>query len=230
MNVFRTAGAILFDPRTLIPFLLASLCLSVLGNSVYQICMDALGKNFPAVKLAFLSGALFIVMILIMSLFIGKVPREKFLPGKQSPKQFPRLILLVGREDVCKKAMSYHLKASVLKDCRLICSSETLELAKKIKADNPAVCTSEPVIVNDVNDPLDFHTTISKVLNSLSEEERTQTICDYTGMTAHASIGMFWASHESGAKLQYTPARFDENLRPVEPLEPIEILVGASRK
>lgn len=129
---------------------------------------------------------------------------------------------MVSRTAPCQKAMRYHLP--VLERCWLICSVQTLNIAQALRQEFPQVCVVDPIIINDVNDPIEFRDRVNEIYSQLPEGwNESDIIADYLGMTAHGSIGMVLACLSALRPLQYTPARLDEQQRPLEPLDPIEI-------
>jgi hypothetical protein len=84
----------------------------------------------------------------------------------------------------------------------------------------------EPIIINDVYDLLEFRTPVGKIYRGLPDgRSESDVISDYVGMTAHGSVGMVLACVASRRPLQYTPARFDEQLKATASLDPIEIVL-----
>ncbi|WP_243147458.1 CRISPR-associated protein [Scytonema sp. UIC 10036] len=202
-NIAQTAK-IFFNPETLIPFFIGSIFLSVLGNAVTQILSNVVGTSTPA-ALKIIVGSVLILLFSVLgvarSLTFRRSPQIDL--DKLPPVKHKGLMLLVSREEPCRKAIEYHLPQ--LERCWLICSSQTLDLAKKLKQDFPNLTIPEPVIINDIYDPLEFYQEVRKIYKYLPQEWMVEdVIADFTGMTAQGSVGMVIASLYEQSSLQYT--------------------------
>jgi hypothetical protein len=209
--------------------------LSVFGNAVTLMLTNWLGvTSSAAFKIAL--GALLVFFLSVWVLAKGlRRLRPQVLNLSQHPRPAKRkgLILLVSRAETSRAAIAYH--QPMLERCWLLCSTRSLPLAQAMCHEFDKIEFSEPIVVNDVNDPLEFRARVSEVYEKLpagwSDED---VIGDYTGMTAHGSVGMVLASLAPHRPLQYTPAHYDEQLKATEPLDPIEIVldweVGPDRK
>ena len=225
MYRLRAATQLLFSPSFLAPFLFASLALAVLGSSCYQILYELLDKrniNHIALSLATYSLIFLGVMVLIIVLTIKRKEKQEYLGNKPSPEKRQRLILLVSRLEPAQKAIRHH--QGTLKECYLICSEQTKPLTRDLQQEFSGICDNPPIEISDINNPLETYKKVENILKIMTPEQLAETICDYTGMTAHTSIGMFWASRKYRTKIQYTPAKY-ENGKAVGSLEPIEIIV-----
>jgi hypothetical protein len=66
---------------------------------------------------------------------------------------------------------------------------------------------------------------VVEIYRKLGEGWRpTDVIADFTGMTAPASVGMVLACLQTGGSIEYTPAEYNQDLRPVRPLPPYEVM------
>lgn len=220
------AARVFFNYEALLPFLFGSVCLGVLSNAVYQILVSWWGSRAPvAVGIAIGS---FVALVFAVWSF-GRVvkalqldPPDAFATRHPAPRK--GLILMVSRIDPSRKAIEYHEEA--LEQCWLICSTRTLDLARQLIKTFPKIRFPEPLLINDVQSPLEFRDCIEKIYQNLPDGwQESDVIADYVGMTAHGSVGMALACVPARRPLQYTPAPYDEQLRPVEPLDPIEIVV-----
>jgi len=212
-----------FSPEALVPFLFGSIALGVLSNAAFTLCTNLLGlENWPVLGIAVGSLAILALAVWVVTRLVRPLPESTALPGKRSPSKRRGLVLLVSKKPPCEKAISFH--DSTLERVWLICSAQSLSVAKELQTENAWLVLSDPFIVNDVNDPLEFYTIVEKVYASLPEGWWGEdVITDYVGMTAHGSVGVVLACFGSNRPLQYTPAKYDENLKPVGPLDPIEI-------
>jgi hypothetical protein len=134
---------------------------------------------------------------------LNRLQRTKLDIGKRPPHQFNGLILLVSNADPCRTAIRYHLPR--LQRCWLICSLQTLDLARQIAREFPLVCQDDPMIINDVYDPLEFRDTVNEIYRDRLPKgwAESTVIADYTGMTAHGSVGMTLACIGTDRALQY---------------------------
>ncbi|MEH2154955.1 CRISPR-associated protein [Nostoc sp.] len=222
-NYFFQAAKIFFNPETLVPFIIGTIFLSVLGNALTQILFNVFGTTTTAaVGIAFGSVLIFMFSVWFLAKSLSKMRSPEIDLGKLPPKKHKGLILLVSRDEPCKKAIEYHLPE--LEYCWLICSSQSLDLAKKLKQDFPKLKIAEPIIVNDIYDPLEFYQEVKKIYNYLPPGWIIEdAIADFTGMTAQGSVGMVLASLSVQSPLQYTPAESKNGQLSGYSLNPIEI-------
>jgi hypothetical protein len=225
LNKFSKTAKIFFNSETLTPFLLGTIFLSVLGNALTQILFNVIGTTtIAAVGIAVGSVLIFMFSVWFLARSLAKMRSPEVDLGKLPPKQHKGLVLLVSREEPCCKAIEYHL--SQLEYCWLICSSQSLDIAKKLKQEFPQLKIAEPIVVNDIYDPLEFYQVVRKIYKSLpSGWTMEDAIADFTGMTAQASVGMVLASLSVQSSLQYTPAELKDGQLTGRSLKPIEIAI-----
>jgi hypothetical protein len=217
---FSKTAAIFFSPETLLPFLMGSVFLAVLGNAVWQILLNLLGTTtFAVAQIALGSILIFLLSVLLFARGLKHLESDT-LPNARIPRQHPGLILLVSREQPCRIAIQYHLPT--LNQCWLLCSHETRSIATTITQEFTAQSIQfTTLIVNNIYDPLEYYQQIKRIYDHLPKGWTVKdVIADYTGMTAHGSVGMVLASLSPNAPLQYTPAH---PTKPNESLTPIEI-------
>lgn len=143
---------------------------------------------------------------------------------KQPPIKHRGLILLVSRPEPCKAAIDFH--SSVLERCWLICSPSTLSIANELKQEFTKLKIADPIVVNDVYDPLEFFQKVKRIYSNLPQGwTGDDVIADFTGMTAQGSVGMVLASLSPEHQLQYTPAELKEGKLTGRCLLPIEIVL-----
>jgi hypothetical protein len=228
-NNFPQVAQRFFNPETLIPFLIGSIFLSVLGNTATDILKAIVGDTTPdTVKIAIGSVLIFIFCVWLL----GKSLTANLPPidlGKSSPRKHKGLILLVSREEPCSKAIEHHLPE--LKYCWLICSSQTINVAKKLQQDFPKLIIPEPLVITDVYDPVEFSHMVMDIYDRLpSRWTKDDIIADFTGMTAQGSVGMTIASLlMRQSNLQYTPAESRDGKPTGNSLNPIEITLTGRR-
>ena len=220
---------IFFSPATVVPFLVGSIFLALLGNATYDILKNTIGSETPAlIKIASLALVIFLLcvgtVLVIINRRVDRLRHDRPMIQKHQPKKYPGLILLVSQPESCRTAINYHLPQ--LQQCWLICSLQTLDKAKEVMKEFPAVCLADPIVVNDVYDPIEFRDAVNEIytdrlpLGWLTSD----VIADYAGMTAHGSVGMVLANLMTDRPLQYTPAHIDRATgRIVGSLDPMEI-------
>ncbi|MBW4613619.1 MAG: CRISPR-associated protein [Desmonostoc vinosum HA7617-LM4] len=224
-NNFLQVAKIFFNPETLIPFIIGTIFLSVLGNAFTQILFNIFGTTtIAAVGIALGSVLIFLFSVWFLAKSLSKMRSPEINLGKSSPQKHKGLVLLVSRDEPCRKAIEYHFPQ--LEYCWLICSSQSLELAKKLKEDFPKLKILDPIVVNDIYDPLEFYQVVRKIYNHLPPGWTVKdAIADFTGMTAQASVGMVLASLSIQGQLQYTPADSINGQLTGHSLSPIEIVL-----
>ncbi len=213
-----------FTPRAFFPFLIGSISMAVIGNEVTRMLEKLVGETGrDALKITV--GAVFVLAFCVWLLYrwLSRVEPQP-VDFKQRKPEFKRgLILLVSKPETCRKAIEYHLP--ILERCWLVCSLQSLEVAEALRNEfRVRLQLPNPVIINDVNNPLEFADRVNEIYTHLPEGWRDDdVIADYTGMTAHGSVGMALACLAPARPLQYTPGRYDAGLQAVAPLDPIEI-------
>jgi hypothetical protein len=220
---------VFFSPATILPFLVGSLFLALLGNATYDILKNTIGTETSALfKIAILALVVFIACVAsvtaIITRRVNRLHRDRPVIHKRQPKKYPGLILLVSQVESCRTAIAYHQPR--LQQCWLICSVQSMEKAQEIMREFPQVCIDDPIVVNDIYDPIEFRDVINGIYaDRLPVGWKTaDVIADYAGMTAHASVGMVLANLMTDRPLQYTPANVDRVTgKIVGSLEPIEI-------
>ena len=183
---------VFFNYETLIPFLLGSVFLSVLSNAVYQVFTNWFGTTTP-VAIGIGLGALAIFALALWA-FARAVDRMILRPmgGFHARRPAPRkglILIMVSRLEPSRKAVEYH--GDTLLQCWLICSPRTLPLARQLAGEFTRLTFPEPVVVNDINDPLEFRACVERIYERLPDGwQPGDVIADYVGMTAHGSVGM----------------------------------------
>lgn len=227
---FVSIGQLFFTPEALVPFLFGSVFLGVLANAVFSLLTFYTGQSSPLPLAAIAIGSVFIFLSAawLFTKFLERVQPRPIHAHTHQPSKHRGLILLVSRLDPCEQAIAYHQPK--LEQCWLLCSAQTLPIAQQLQKNHTDVCVEDPIIVNDLNNPLEVKNLIeqryTRLPNTWSESD---LIVDYTGMTAHCSVGAALACLPSTRHLQYTPALFDENRDPQGSGQPIEIRLDWER-
>lgn len=230
MRYFWQAWARIFSPETLIPFLLGAVCLSVLGNAVTQLLSNWLGTTtWAAIQIVMGTGLVLCLAAAALALALARQRPAPVDLGKEPPRSRRGLILLISKPEVPRKAMKHHIP--MLEHCWMICSRESHAVAEKLQVEfADQIKKFELVFVNDVNDPLDYWEQVNRIYANLPKGwHADDVIADYTGMTAHGSVGMALACVSPRRPLQYTPAVYNKELQALEPLDPFEVLRNPSR-
>ena len=143
-----------------------------------------------------------------------------------APAKRKGLILMVSQKAPCEKAIRYHLP--VLERCWLLCSEQTRHIAEELRHDFPHEISAQDFItIVNINDPLEYCQKVDNIYHNLPDGwGESAVIADYLGMTAHGSVGMALACMHSTRPIQYTLPRYDEHRNPIEPEDPIEIVLN----
>lgn len=222
---FDQVARVFFTPETLFPFIIGAIFLAVLGNAVTQILFSVFGTTAQA-SLYIALGAVLIfgAMVWLFGKGLEKLQSPQLNLDKQPPVKHRGLILLVSRPEPCKAAIAFH--SPVLERCWLICSASTLYIAKELKEELTQLKIADPIVVNDVYDPIEFYQKVKGIYKNLPDNWTGEdVIADFTGMTAHGSVGMVLASMSPGHQLQYTPAEMKDEKMTGRSLMPIEIVL-----
>ncbi len=223
-----------FNPEMLVPFLFGSACLALMGNAAYQLVTNWTGTGSGAVLFIFLGAiAVFVITVLAFAWGLSRVESDvSGIATDKTPIKRRGLVLLVSNLQVCEKAIGFHsqphaaTKHRTLERVWLVCSAKTMSLAGELRQKYNSLVNDDPFVVHDVNNPKEFFDVVNRIFLELPDGWRSDdVICDYTGMTAHGSVGMALACLGHNRPLQYTRAIYDENLKAQQPLDPLEITI-----
>jgi CRISPR-associated protein (Cas_Cas02710) len=230
-NPLSQALKTVFNAETILPFLVGSVFLAVFGNVVYDILKKSLGETIPdLIKIGAIALLILVLAVAIVTWAIARrlarlpspIPIE--VQQKALDRQYKGLILLVSKAEACATAIRFH--QPILERCWLLCSPQTLEQAQTLRQQFRE-CVDQPIVVNDIYNPLEFRARIQQIYRTRMPPgwPESAIIADYTGMTAHASVGMVLACVGSDRPLQYTPAKLDAQDKVVGSLNPIRIIL-----
>jgi hypothetical protein len=230
----KDAFASFFSPKYVLPFLIGAVVVGVLGNAVYQLLANLLGTSTGAILLIIALTLVALVMAVGFVLWQAGRPgsfRPLINPWRQAPRPRRGLIFLFGRKEVCREALAAHEKT--LERLWLVCTPQSNtaanEFASELQA--PGRLAVEVRVVGDANDPLAFYAAVQQVIRDRPKGWPVEdVITDYVGLTAHASVGTVLACLHEQAPVQYTPAEYDANLRPVRPLPPFEVVLQGRKQ
>ena len=210
-----------FDPQTIIPFLIGSVAMGMVSNGLYSAVAKAIGEDQPIVHLRIAIASMLILALAVIFARWRLSPRGREELNKSKPEAHRGLVLLVSQPVACRTAIQHHLLK--LERVVLICSPQTRSMAEDLQREFPLL-TTEIMTADDVLDPKLIYDLVRKAYSKLPKDfPAEEMISDYTGMTAHASVGMVLACMERDWPLEFTPALLDENRKPIGSLPPIEI-------
>jgi hypothetical protein len=228
-NTLSQALKIFFSPETIVPFLIGSICLAIFGSAIYDILKNSFGDTTPdLVRIAVITLLILLFAIGVVSWSIAQRLARAFdipfhIRQKHLDQRYRGLILLVSRFEACETAIRFHLPR--LQRCWLVCSAQSLEIAEQLRQQFPTVCIDQPIVINDVYQPLEVCDRVHEIYRDRLPHhwQESEVIADYTGMTAHASVGVVLACVGTQRPLQYTPAKFDAQSRAIGSLTPIKV-------
>jgi hypothetical protein len=85
---------------------------------------------------------------------------------------------------------------------------------------------AEIVPVENVFNPMALKEKVGRIYENLPGGlEETDVILDFTGLTALASVGAVLACLDEKRSIQYVPAEYDRQLKPIKALDPVEIVL-----
>ena len=229
---FPKAFKIFFEPDTIAPFLIGSVCLSIFGSAIYDMLKDFFGGGTAELaRIAIVVLVVIGVSVWLVSLNVSRKlaflsnPIPQGIKCRPLRQQYRGLILLVSRDEPCREAILFHLPR--LERCWLICSPQSIAEAEKVSESFPTVCQDALIVVNDVYDPIAFRDYVNQIYATLPDGwSEGEVIADYVGMTAHASVGMVLACVGKQRPLQYTPAINTRDGKLIGSMEPIEVNLG----
>jgi len=165
-NSFARTARRFFSPEALVPFLFGSVALGVLSNAAFTLLTNQFGTDTSSL-LAIGIGSLLILALAVwvVTRLVRPLSAETSVPGKRSPTKRKGLIVLVSRKPPCEKAIEFH--RPVLERVWLICSTQSLPVAQELRTQYPALAGTEPRVINDVNDPLDFCDVVDGIYRTL---------------------------------------------------------------
>lgn len=225
-NPYASGLQILTSPQAIIPFLIGSMALSVIGNSAFQLLTNWLGAGYLGQSIIIFSAALLILIAaIVLSEIAQRLQPVALRPGKQPPAKRRGLILLVSNNQTPHKAIEWH--SETLEYCWFLCSAKSAPIGETLK--NQVRNTGkngEIVLIDDVFDPVECRDKVEKIYSELPEGwQETDVILDFTGLTTCASVGSVLACLNESRPIQYTPAQYDAKLDAQRPIDPIEIVL-----
>jgi len=228
----KEAFAAFFNPRTIFPFLLGAVFLGVLGNAVHAVLTIAFGAAWlPQLALAAVTLVGLVGSAVALTWLAARPAGYPALTNPRRPAKRRGLIFLFSKREPCDVAVDYHRPK--LNRLWLVCSDWTNKDATVAAGELSAQHGIQVDVrqVDNVHDPLECYQRIQEIYANLPDGLTIDdVISDYTGMTAHASIGMTLACLHLGAALQYTPARFlGPGKPPIGSDPPFEVVLQGRR-
>lgn len=223
---FSNGLQLMLSPQALVPFLIGSLAIAILGSAAYQLLTNWLGAtNRGALMIG--AGALLVLVFTawFLSTLVERLSKPEPLLGKRHPDKRRGVIVLVSSEPSCRAALQWH--GATLERCWLFCSTQSAPIAAKLEAEMKAAGKSVTIVhINDVFDPLEYRDAVERIYASLPEGwSDNDVIVDFTGMTSCGSVGSVLAAVHAERPIQYTPAQFDGTLTAMRALDPVEITI-----
>lgn len=223
---FASGLQLMFTPEALVPFLVGSLAVAILGSALYQLLTNWLGTgNVAVVKIS--TGALLVLTSAawVLSSLVNRLRPAPPLLGKRPPEKRKGLILLVSNEPTSRQALEWHRET--LEQCWLFCSTQSAPVAEKLRRElNEQGKRVKTELINDVFDPLEYKDKVDAIYTKLPDGwTESDVILDFTGMTACASVGGVLACLNEQRAIQYTPAQYDAALKAMQPLDPVEVVL-----
>lgn len=217
---------LLFSPDLLIPFIFGAVALGVLGNAVFTLLTNWLSSENSALIRISIGAFLSIILFgWLLRKFLYRRQLSTFSIGKKKPEQRKGLILLVSNFLTASAAIETHKE--LLSKCWLICSDTSEKIGNELRNEFENDSTEFEVIsIGDLEvfDPVIVKNKVDEVYSNLPDYFSEQDIIlDFTGMTAVASVGAVLACIGKNRPMQYIPAPYNQKLKAVQPLEPIEI-------
>jgi len=223
---FSRAFRAFFTTEAVATFVVGAVGVAVLGNAVSDLLKKWLGDDTPGLlQVAGLAVVVPVAGVILFAWVLARTGRSVAKLDKQPPAACPGLIFLVGRAEVFEKAVGPH--ESVLRHVWLVHSPESFPEAERIAAGQRAKGRHVSLsAVADVHDPDGFLRAVRGVYAGLPTDlDPGQVIADYTGMTAHASVGLTLACLEAGAPMQYTPQATRGLVPGTESLQPFRVMI-----
>ncbi|WP_373542333.1 hypothetical protein [Chamaesiphon sp.] len=231
-SYFKRAFKIAYNVENILPLICSSLVLTFFFGLIQELIKKRIGTSESSL-LILLFSTFFIAILAPFAIALGlrhtaKAKPDRLLASKDKPLPRKGLILLVSNEKPCQVAIDFHLQQGKLKQCWLICSIESLATAQAIQSFNKdRIVIDNPIVINDVNDPISFMNVIDLIYTNAAKPpekwQESDIISEYTGMTAHGSVGMALVCNANNRSLQYTPAVRDNTGKVIGSAEPIEI-------
>lgn len=223
---FAQAWQLLFTPGAIVPFVVATLALTVIGSATYDLLLGWFGENpFDLLRLILLALLVLVVTVVVLVRFVGRIRVTPPGSSVRQPEKRKGLIVLVSREETGRSAIDYHI--GTLERCWLVCStagqssSAAVNLQSHCEGKNVAASV---VPVKDAFDAMEIRDRVHEIFATLPDGwTDTDIIADFTGMTAPASVGMVLACLSPSRALQYVTAQYDAKLNPQIPGPLVEI-------
>ena len=200
-------------------FVIGAVSLGVFVNALFEflrVLLTDWNVSLASLAVAGLSVAVFWLTVIVFSERMKTAAQMTLTTDMVPPRKRRGLIVLVSDrgDEVLRAAVEFH--TGMLERCWLICSEKSKKVAEDFRASHPSICVDEPIVVPNVYLPIETFRAVRGILDSLGNDWNTDdVIADYTGMTAHASVGTALACSINGIAMQYTPPKtFDNQDRP----------------
>lgn len=226
VSPFADAFGRFFDSKRVATFLAGAVAVAVLGNAAYDLLKRAAGDD--ARVLAGVAAGAVGLLVGAAGLLTWWAARPGVIVPPRGVPAVPRrgLVLLVSRAEPCREVIRHH--RSAVRRVWLVCSPDSAPVAQAVAADPELTADGravEVLTVDDVYDPRGvFDAVVGGVFGRLPPGwTPADVIGDFTGLTAPASVGLVLGCLQAGGAVEYTPAEYDADRRPVRPLPPVEV-------
>ena len=215
---------LLTAPPTLLMFIFGGVTMGVLGSAVYELLTNWSSKSNTALIVITAASTLALGGVTLFVRHISSRLRQPIpvLPDKRRPAPRRGLIGLVSSEETIRKALEHHRGA--LQWVWLVCSEQTLPRAQALRneiTENVAI-----VLIDDVYDPAECRCKIDDIYTHLPDGlTESEVILDFTGMTSVASVGAVLACLNAPRPMQFTPGKYNPDLKKPQVMEPIEVVL-----
>ncbi len=232
MNIFKRCNQVardLLQSQNFLLYLIALIPVHFFCDSLYGLVQKILGDS-PSAYWSILLGSV-LVFVFVVAWFLLSRPDlpviGEGLGNKKKPKPHRGLIFLVSRAEACRTATEFHREK--LEQVWLIHSNrpDSKRAAEEIQKELKAIASIKTVTLIPISDPYDpklYYMEVRKIYGALPAGlSSSDVISDYAGMTAHGSVGMALACMTYGWPLEYTPAKVDNEGKPIGSLDPIKV-------
>lgn len=193
-----------FDPKLFWPFILASVCVGLSGNALYEFVKSFFVENSTAPLISGLTCVTGIAVVWVLAQVISRELRREIVSPHTGPAPHKKgLIVLCSNEEVVRKAISYH--GVGLQFVWLIVSSKSKPVADRLKEESGGSPNIEIRTVENEAGCREIATVVRQILENTPEGLSVEDIIvDFTGLTKPATVGAVLSALQLGALLQYT--------------------------
>lgn len=218
---FGEAARILFDPGATLLFIVGSIVLGVLGNSIYDLIVERLATVPNRLVIIAVSSAMILFAIVVALLLWLNRPRPKIkvaLSPERHAEPAHSLVLLVSPGDFErsseKVAVEHHTASKVLQHCWLIVSPEAakhekLSMIKQMLASHRVHIYEEQI--DDGYQANLAYMAAERVLKAAQNVSPNGVVTvDITGGTKTMTSGAVLAAFANSVSIEYVLGKYNE--------------------